>query len=501
MNRTYALGYDLGSSSVKCSILDCSTGAVVAQGSYPPEEMAIDAPQPGWAEQHPEQWWTNIVTLTKKLIGEHSVDAADIRCIGISYQMHGLVLVDKAQKVLRPSIIWCDSRAVGIGEAAERFLGTEYCNSHLLNSPGNFTASKYRWVIQNEPRIAAQVFKAMLPGDFIAMKMTGEITTTISGLSEGIFWDFSRNTVSAELLSAYGIDGQSLPEIRPTFSIQGKMTPAAAAELGLSEGTPVSYRAGDQPNNAFSLNVVRPGDVAATAGTSGVVYGVSDKVRFDAHSRVNPFAHVNHTPDATRLGILLCINGTGILNSWIRRTVAAGMSYPEMNAAAAAIPIGSDGITILPFGNGAERMLGNRNIGSHILGLDFNRHGKAQLLRAAQEGVAFSFRYGMDIMKAMGMDLGVIRAGNANMFLSPVFRETLAGVTGVSIELYDADGSVGAARGAAVGAGIFSSTDEAFASLRKIDTVRPLPGTADLYNRAYDHWHASLNTILQSQEK
>ena len=415
----------------------------------------------------------------------------DIKAIGISYQMHGLVCVDKGKNPLRPSIIWCDSRAVPYGQKAFDALGHEQCLSHLLNSPGNFTASKLAWVKENEPELYSKIYKIMLPGDFIAMKLTGEICTTISGLSEGMMWDFSESRTAKMLLDYYGIDESLIPEIRPTFAEQGRVSAAAAAELGLAEGIPVTYRAGDQPNNALSLNVFNPGEIASTAGTSGVVYGVLGEVNYDPKSRVNTFAHVNHTPEQTRLGVLLCINGTGILNSWMKRNVAPeGISYAEMNDLAATAPIGSAGVSILPFGNGAERMLENREVGSSVHGVNFNVHNKAHLLRAAQEGIVFSFKYGIEVMEQMGMNVNKIHAGHANMFLSPIFRETLAGVTGAVIDLYDTDGSVGAAKGAGIGAGIYKDNNEAFATLEKLAVIEP--ARQEEYAQAYELWKSRL---------
>jgi xylulokinase len=407
--------------------------------------------------------------------------------------MHGLVCVDKDMNVLRPSIIWCDSRAVPYGQNAFDTLGHENCLSHLLNSPGNFTASKLAWVKENEPELYAKIYKIMLPGDYIAMKLSGEICTTVSGLSEGMFWDFKENAVSKMLLDFYGIDSSLIPEIRPTFSEQGRVSAAAAAELGLAEGTPITYRGGDQPNNALSLNVFNPGEIASTAGTSGVVYGVLGDVNYDAKSRVNTFAHVNHTAEQTRLGVLLCINGTGILNSWMKRNVAPeGISYADMNDVAAQAPIGSAGVSILPFGNGAERMLENKEVGASIHGVNFNVHNKSHLLRAAQEGIVFSFKYGIEVMEQMGMNVSKIHAGHANMFLSPIFRDTLAGVTGAVIDLYDTDGSVGAAKGAGIGAGIYKDNNEAFATLEKLAVIEPSVADAQAYADAYETWKSRL---------
>jgi xylulokinase len=406
--------------------------------------------------------------------------------------MHGLVCVDKDGNVLRPSIIWGDSRAVPYGQKAFDTIGHEACLSHLLNSPGNFTASKLAWVKENEPELYSKIYKIMLPGDYIAMKLTGEICTTVSGLSEGMLWDFAEKAPAQLLLDHYGIDKSLIADIKPTFSEQGRVTAAAAAELGLAEGTPVTYRAGDQPNNALSLNVFNPGEIASTAGTSGVVYGVLGEVNYDVKSRVNTFAHVNHTEDQTRLGVLLCINGTGILNSWMKKNVAPdGVSYAEMNELAAKAPIGSAGVSILPFGNGAERMLENKEVGSSIHGVNFNIHDRSHLLRAAQEGIVFSFQYGIEVMQQMGMNVNKIHAGHANMFLSPIFRETLAGVSGAVIELYDTDGSVGAAKGAGIGAGIYKDNNEAFSTLEKLAVIEP--SESEAYRAAYETWKSKLN--------
>lgn len=494
------LGCDIGSSSVKVSIVDEQSGLTIGSDFYPREEAPIQAVRPGWAEQNPEDWWAYLKEAIRGAIAKAGIDGREIRAIGISYQMHGLVVVDKKMQVLRPSIIWCDSRAVPYGDRAFRNIGEKQCLSHLLNSPGNFTASKLAWVKEYEPQLFKEIYKIMLPGDYIAMRLTGDIVTTVSGLSEGIFWDFKQNGVSDDLMNYYGFDKDLIPAIRPTFGVQGEVCGAVATELGLKKGTPVTYRAGDQPNNALSLNVLNPGEIAATGGTSGVVYGVNGRVNYDTLSRVNTFAHVNHTADHTRLGVLLCINGVGILNSWVKRNVAPeGISYNQLNELAATVPIGSEGLSILPFGNGAERMLQNKQIDCSLHGLNFNIHNKAHIARAAQEGIVFSFKYGMDIMNEMGIDIQVIRAGNANMFLSPVFRDALAGVTGTVIELYDTNGAVGAAKGAGIGAGIYQTAEEAFASLKKINMIEPDGLKADKYCGAFEIWKERLEQQIGSR--
>ena len=495
-----SIGFDIGSSSIKCSLWDLSKNSVVATGHYPAQEMEILSPFPGWAEQHPELWWEYLVLLTRKLLSESGIRGDDVGAIGIAYQMHGLVAVDASGTVLRPAIIWCDSRAVEIGENAFRKLGKEFCLSHLLNSPGNFTASKLRWMKEHEPEIYHRIHKIMLPGDYVAMKLTGEISTTVGGLSEGIFWDYTRGSVSSELLDFYEIDKDLLPEVRPTFSVQGRLSPPAASQLGLPAGIPIAYRAGDQPNNAFSLNVLKPGEIAATAGTSGVVYAVTDSLVHDPFSRINVFTHVNYTKEAVRLGILLCINGTGILNSWLRRNVTPGLGYDEMNALASKSPAGSRGLLLFPFGNGAERMLSNATVGSHLAGLDFNRHGTSDVLRAGQEGIAFSFRYGVDILRDLGVTINVVRAGKSNLFLSPLFSQTLATVLGASIELYDTDGAQGAARGAALGSGMYHAESEAFDSLEKKAVIHPDSGEGAHLTDVYQHWCSGLKNLLNNRD-
>ena len=492
MNRKYLLGFDVGSSSVKASLVDVESGEIVSSAFYPEKEAPIMAVKAGWAEQDPQMWWENAKLSLKKVMNETGAKGEDIQAIGISYQMHGLVCVDKAHKVLRPSIIWCDSRAVPYGERAFRDLGAELCLGHLLNSPGNFTAAKLAWVKENEPALFDRIDKIMLPGDYIAMKLSGEVKTTISGLSEGMLWDFKTKKPAKFLLDYFGFDENMLADIVPTFAIQSVVSKEAAVELGLKEGTPISYRAGDQPNNAVSLNVFNPGEIASTAGTSGVVYGVLGDVNYDTKSRVNTFAHANYTTELDRLGVLLCINGTGILNAWVHRNITPNMGYAEMNDMAAGVPIGSEGVKIIPFGNGAERVLENREVGCSVHGLNFNNHNQAHLVRAAQEGIVFSFCYGMEIMQNMGMELNKIHAGRANMFLSPLFRDTLAGVSGATIELYETDGSVGAAKGAGIGAGIYKDNNEAFATLKKLAVIEPDEKKRDEYLNAYAEWKAIL---------
>lgn len=493
----YLLGYDIGSSSVKAALVDADSGVCVASDFYPKTEAPIKAVCQGWAEQNPADWWEYLKDATASVLAKSNVDPVEIKAIGISYQMHGLVAVDKDRNVLRDAIIWCDSRGVPYGEKAFSEIGAEKCLSRLLNSPGNFTAAKLRWLKEEEPETYAKIYKVMLPGDYIAMRLTGEICTTPEGLSEYMLWDFQTNSPASFLMDYYGFDAGLFPEVKPTFSEQGRLTKEAAEELGLAAGTPVTYRAGDQPNNALSLNVFNPGEIASTAGTSGVVYGINDTVAYDRQSRVNNFAHVNHTADQTRIGVMTCISGTGILNTWIKRNVAPqGIDYAEMNELAAKAPVGSLGVTILPFGNGAERVLGNRQVECSFHGINFNIHNRSHVLRAAQEGIVFSFMYGMEIMESMGLKIDRIHAGNANMFLSPIFRDTLASVSGATIALVDTDGAAGAAKGAGIGAGIYRDNREAFGTLKVLGLIEPASDRTP-YLEAYARWKNILENNLR----
>jgi xylulokinase len=487
------LGIDVGTSSIKVSVVDAANSSILATVQYPDTESEILTLQHGWAEQDPDMWWAHVQKAIEKCNAKGSYNPLDIAAIGIAYQMHGLVIIDESGKSLRNSIIWCDSRAVETGDQAMAAIGSERALAHLLNSPGNFTASKLAWVKANEPEVYAQISKVMLPGDYIAFKLTGEVTTSISALSEGIFWDFKENELSKDVMNYYGFDERVIPTINPVFSAHGHLSSAIASALGLKSGIPISYKSGDQPNNALSLNVTEPGEVAATAGTSGVIYGVTDQLLCDQQSRVNTFAHVNHSIEEQRLGVLLCINGTGSMNRWTKTLTGTTVSYPEMNASAASVKPGSEGLRVLPFGNGAERMLNNKIAGAHLRNIDLNLHSSGHVFRAVQEGIAFSFRYGLDILRENGMEPSIIRAGQSNLFLSDVFTQSFVDITGVPVELHESDGSYGAAIGAGIGAGIYKSAGDAFSNKKPLKVIEPSTVSLEEY---YQDWKSLLVSQL-----
>ncbi len=497
----YFLGYDIGSSSIKVSLLEAQTGKIIVSAASPKKELEIIALKSGWAEQKPQVWWDNVKSATAEVLANSKVNPADIKAIGISYQMHGLVLIDKNRNLLRNAIIWCDSRAVEIGAKAAKGIGEQKCLQTLLNLPGNFTATRLAWIRENEPEVYKKIYKVILPGEYIAMKMTDRIISTPSGISEHILWDYSRGGLADIMLDYFGFDRGFYADVVPSFSVQGELTAAAAEELGLKAGTKIAYLAGDQPNNAFSLNVLEPGEIAATAGTSGVVCGITDKPVYDGQSRVNSFVHVNYRRDLPRYCVLMCVSGTGILNSWLRSNVADGMDYASMNKLAAEAPIGSDGLVILPFGNGAERTLANKDIGAHICGLRFNTHRKAHLLRAGQEGIVFALHYGLQIMHGIGVRVNRVRAGDANMFLSPLFGQAFACVTNAVVELYNTDGSAGAARGAGLGVGFYSGCSQAFEGLKSTRQIEPDEKLGPQYQQAYENWQAAMKKITVADDR
>ena len=498
--RRFLIGIDVGTSAVKAALVDAATQEVVATASSPEmAEREIRSEQQGWAEQDPQQWWADVKEAIRLLRQRSGADLEAVEAIGITYQMHGLVVTDAQHNLLRDAIIWCDSRALSQGNAALEAIGRERCLQHLLNYPGNFTAAKLAWVQQNEPEIYAKIRKVMLPGDYIALQLGDTVTSTVSMLSEGVFWDFREQALSKDILGFFGFDPAVFGSTRPVFSTHGVLNATVAGELNMKAGTPITYKAGDQLNNALSLNVLKPGEIATTAGTSGVIYAVTDQLVHDPLSRINGFAHVNHLPEQTRIGLLLCINGAGISNRWIRDCTGAQHSYTQMNEMAATVAPGADGLLYFPFGNGAERMLENRIVQAGFVGIDLNKHTTAHLYRAVQEGIAFAFRYGLDIMRQNGLQAKVVKAGKANLFLSRVFAETFVNVTGLTLELYHTDASVGAAIGAGIGLGIYTEAN-AFENLRQAAVITPESGPDGACEIIYQDWLKKLNQqILQNK--
>lgn len=491
------LGIDIGTSSIKVALVDAVTRRCITSASAPvTQERAIIAPHPNWAEQAPQQWWNDVVAAVRSTIEKTKTPSDRIVAIGITYQMHGLVVTDKNQTPLRNAIIWCDSRTESQAKQAVKTIGAKQCRERLLNFPGHFTASKLAWVKENEPDLYARIDKLLLPGDYIALQLTGEITSTIPMLSEGIFWDFKNKELSGDVLTSFGFPSSFFSDIRPVFAEHGRVTATAAKTLNIPEGIPVTYKAGDQPNNALSLNVLEPGEIAATAGTSGVIYAVTDKLITDQLSRINTFAHVNHTHEKNRLGLLLCINGAGISNRWIRDLIGKAHPYEHMNQQAAQINIGADDLLFLPFGNGEERMLNGRQTGGVFSSVNLNRHRDAHCYRAVQEGIAMAFRYGVDIMRENGTDMNVIKAGKANMFLSDPFIEAFVNLTGLTLERYQTDGSIGAALGAGIGLGIYQNERAAFANAAPPEVFQPHPQTQEKYERIYIQWKKLLEQHL-----
>jgi xylulokinase len=315
-------------------------------------------------------------------------------------------------------------------------------------------------------------------------------------LSEGIFWDYESDSVASWLLDYFEFSHDLVPDIVENFTPQAYISKQAAEETGLPEGIPITYRAGDQPNNALSLNVFNSGEVAATGGTSGVIYAVTDSKNSKESSRINHFAHVNYSDKNPTIGKLLCINGAGIMYRWLRNQSSAE-SYETMNRKASKIAIGSEGLVILPFGNGAERMLDNTNIGTQFCNINLNQHSKAHLYRAALEGIAFSFVYGMEILKNDNLAIKVIRAGNDNLFRSEIFAKTLATLIGYEIEIYNTTGAIGAARAAGLTDKDFERFGQNITNNDHVMTFKPIENKTP-YLKAYQNWKTELEKQIKN---
>jgi xylulokinase len=487
-----AIGFDIGSSFVKAALVEVETGKPIARARVPEVEIPMEAQQLGWAEQHPNLWWQYLCEATQKLLTETDINAEQISSIGISYQMHGLVLVDRDLNPLRKSIIWCDSRATSYGEKAFEKLGKGYCKDHLLNSPGNFTASKLAWVIENEPELYQKAYKLMLPGDFLAAKLSGIPQTTITGLSEGIFWDFKNDQASQALFDHYQIDQSLVPEVVDNFTVQATVSNAGAQATGLKEGTPITYRAGDQPNNAYTLGARKAGDVVATGGTSGVVYALTDQLSGNELTKVNTFAHVNYQPQQKMFGKLLNLNGAGIQYRWLHQLMGE-VGYEKLNEMAQQAPIGSNGLQVFPFGNGAERMLDNKVVNGHISNINFNIHDNNHMVRATLEGIAFAMIYGIEILKNDGVDIENLKVGNDNLFLSDVFSKTIADTLGISIQMLEATGAEGAAKASISNPHQTQNND----NINITKTIKPNPKLQVESIASFEKWKTQLlNNII-----
>jgi xylulokinase len=486
------IGFDIGSSFVKAALVEVETGKPIARARVPEVEIPMEAQQLGWAEQHPNLWWQYLCEATQKLLTETDINAEQISSIGISYQMHGLVLVDRDLNPLRKSIIWCDSRATSYGEKAFEKLGKGYCKDHLLNSPGNFTASKLAWVIENEPELYQKAYKLMLPGDFLAAKLSGIPQTTITGLSEGIFWDFKNDQASQALFDHYKIDQSLVPEVVDNFTVQATVSNAGAQATGLKEGTPITYRAGDQPNNAYTLGARKAGDVVATGGTSGVVYALTDQLSGNELTKVNTFAHVNYQPQQKMFGKLLNLNGAGIQYRWLHQLMGE-VGYEKLNEMAQQAPIGSNGLQVFPFGNGAERMLDNKIVNGHISNINFNIHDNNHMVRATLEGIAFAMIYGIEILKNDGVDIENLKVGNDNLFLSDVFSKTIADTLGISIQMLEATGAEGAAKASISNPHQTQNND----NINITKTIKPNPKLQVESIASFEKWKTQLlNNII-----
>lgn len=470
------LGIDVGTSSVKVSIVG-EDGVILASATAPASsERAINSPNPNWAEQNPEDWWEDAQQAILNLPLEARLQ---VEAIGIAYQMHGLVLVDSQFQPVRPSIIWCDGRNIQESQILAESLGLDALENRLLNKPGTLTLAKLAWVAEHEPETLAKAHTFGLPGDFIAYKLTGEWSTTKSGYSEMVGWDFGASIPFEEGFRKAGWK-LPLPEARPNLEEGAPIQKVIAEKLGLPPSARVTYRAGDQPNNAFGLGVLQQGETAISAGTSGVLYGIGDSSP-GLHEGINRFLHVN-----SQIGVLMCLNGVGSALAFARRTWFQNQSYEALSELASqANPENCP--YFFPFGNGAERILSERAF-SGFTELDFNRHNLPELARSVFEGIAFAYRLGSEKMEKAGCLSKVVNGTESGLLKSSFFAQLLANELQVELILSEGDGSTAAARGAALG-------------IKKI-LPKPAPlkrylPTSPANHERFSHWHKILEKFLQ----
>jgi xylulokinase len=456
---TFVLGIDVSTTATKAVLVD-ETGAVVGIGSA---EYAYDVPQPLWSEQDPELWWDGTIAAIRSVLASTGMTGTDIAAIGLTGQMHGAVLLDAADAVLRPAILWNDQRTAAECDAIRAAVGRE----RLIAITGNdaltgFTAPKLVWVRDHEPDIWQRVAHVLLPKDFVRLRLSGEHALDKADGAGTILFDLAARDWSPVILDALGIDPAWMP---PTFegpAVTGTVTAEAAEATGLRAGTPIVAGGGDQAANAVGTGVVSPGTVALSLGTSGVIFAATDRPIFEPDGRVHAFCHA--LPDRWHL-MSVMLSAAGSLR-WFREALAPDVPFADLVAAAGEVPAGSDGLLFLPYLTGERSPHPDPLARGAFVGLTV-RHERRHLTRAVLEGVAFGLRDGLDLMTAAGMpaprEIRVSGGGTA----SPLWRQILADV--LDAEIATVNTSEGAAFGAAllaaVGAGWFASVREATAAL------------------------------------
>jgi xylulokinase len=496
----YVLGIDVGTGGTRALILDAQ-GHVISSATE--EHEAFASPQIGWAEQQPEDWWRACGIAVQKALAAANLDGSRIACVGFSGQMHGAVMLDDADRVVRPALIWCDVRTekqcrdLTLKIGAERLIQLT-CNPALPN----FTLTKFLWVRENEPGNWDRVRSVMLPKDYVRFRLTGSRAIDVADASGTLLLDVANRCWSREVLEAAEMDNSLLPALYESPDVCGEISEIGAAATGLKAGTPVVAGAGDQAAGATGMGIVAPGAVSATIGTSGVVFAATDRPALDARGRLHTFCHA--VPG--RWHVMGVTQAAGLSLRWFRDRFGAGTDdgrdpYERLTAEAARVPAGCDGLLWAPYLMGERTPHLDPNARGALVGLTAS-HTREHIVRAILEGVAFSLRDSFTLFEEMKVPVKNIRLGGGGA-RSALWRQIQADIYGHEVEIVEAEegAAYGAAILAGVGARIWKSVDEACsAAVRVASRVAPQPEVVRQMNinyAAYRRIYPAIRSIME----
>jgi xylulokinase len=499
--KMHLLGVDVGTGGTRALVLD-PNGSILASATE--EHQPFASPRIGWAEQDPEDWWRACGIAVRNALAEAKVRPDQVACIGFSGQMHGAVMLDAADVVVRPALIWCDVRTEKQCHDLTRKIGAENlirltCNPALPN----FTLTKFLWVRENEPENWKRVRSVMLPKDYVRFRLTGERATDMADASGTLLLDVAHRRWSDEVLQAAQVEKSLLPRLFESSEICGKVSAAGAAATGLPPGTPVVAGAGDQAAGAVGMGIAAPGAVSATIGTSGVVFAATDRPALDPQGRLHTFCHA--VPG--RWHVMGVTQAAGLSLRWFRDCFGtAGPTiepdpYERLTAEAADVPPGSEGLLWAPYLMGERTPHLDPNARAALIGLTAS-HRRGHVVRAILEGVAFSLRDSFTLLAEMQVPVRNIRLGGGGA-RSPLWRQIQADVYGREVEILEAEegAAYGAAILAGVGAGVWSTADTACSEVVKVaHRVPPQPGVVAQMNTgyaAYRRMYPAIASILR----
>ena len=496
MSQQYFLGIDTSTTSSKALLVD-KCGAVAAVTSSP---HTLQTPKPLWSEQDPREWWEAVSVSIRLVLEKAGIGGESVAAVGLTGQMHGLVLLDEAGEVLRPAILWNDQRTQAQCDEIHRRIGRE----KFIQITGNvaltgFTAPKILWVQENEPEVYAKARHVLLPKDYVRYRLTGEYAMDKADGAGTVLFDLKKRNWSAEVLAALGIPFGWMPSTFEGPEFTGKITPEAAAATGLKAGTPVAAGGGDQAAQAVGVGAVEPGVVALTVGTSGVVFATTPSALVEPEGRLHAFCHA--VPGMWHfMGVMLSAAGS---LQWYRDTLAPGVSFDDLLREAEPVPAGSEGLQFLPYLSGERTPHPDPLARGAWIGLTL-RHGRGHLTRALLEGVAFGLKDSFTLIQNAG--LGQIRQARASGggTKGALWRQILASV--LEAELVTVNTTEGAAYGAALLAGVGASawTDvpaACAAAVKVTGSTHPDPAQVEAYRKAYPLYRELYPALKPSFDK